>query len=194
MSYVAEDGTHYEPMDSARFWHIIETVRAESQSTDAFLERLTETLQALPAEDIVSFDLQFRLLDGEASTDDLRDAVNLILKRCTDTDFDNFRRWLVAQGQTVFEQALPDPDTLADVVSVDTLPLLEAFTHTMYNAYERKTGTHMPVVIEEQDLQSLFESLAVGDEGDDAANRGATERYETPHKRYPRLAEKFHSV
>ncbi len=196
MAYVSEDGTEYQPMDVERFWHINATVRAESSSNDDMVERLTAALAALPEADIVGYYSTFQTLDKQVNTADLQDAACVIMGSCSDDGFDYFRRWVIAQGQDVFDNALRDPETLGDVVAVGQMPVFERFTHAMYAAYEGKTGKHMPVVHDDQELLLVFDpdSLLVdAEDEEDATDAGKSsgERYKSPFQRFPKLAAKF---
>jgi hypothetical protein len=73
-------------------------------------------------------------------------AAHIVNGGCSDDGFDYFLGWLVGQGRGTFEQALADPDSLADVVSPEgegtfqSEELLEA----AWAAYERATGDDLP--------------------------------------------------
>jgi hypothetical protein len=49
---------------------------------------------------------------------DLWGAAYLLNGGCSDDGFEYLRGWLIAQGRTVFERALGDPDVLADLPAV----------------------------------------------------------------------------
>lgn len=80
------------------------------------------------------------------------DGCYLINGDCSNDGFDYFRGWLIAQGEAMFERALADPDTLADVVelSSDSVELadleLEDMLGVAYYAYEKNTGQELPEV------------------------------------------------
>ena len=49
----------------------------------------------------------------------LWDAADIIGCGCSDDGFWDFRGWLIAQGQKVYENALSDPESLLDLIDVD---------------------------------------------------------------------------
>ncbi len=61
---------------------------------------------------------------------------------CSDDGFDYFRGWLVAQGRTVWERALADPDSLADagVDPRDDMVECEDVLAAASRAYAAATG------------------------------------------------------
>ena len=67
----------------------------------------------------------------------------MICESCGDDGFDYFRGWLIAQGRSVFERALVNPDSLAELQSFegnDELPELEKMLYVARFAYQKKTG------------------------------------------------------
>ena len=44
----------------------------------------------------------------------LWDAAHLIVQGCSDDWFEYFRAWLISMGREVYEQALQNPDSLAE--------------------------------------------------------------------------------
>jgi hypothetical protein len=96
------------------FWeHIRATKRKDS---DAHVERLTKRLAKLKPEEILDFDHWWHLMMGEAYHWNLWGAAYLINGGCSDDGFEYFRDWLILQGRDVFQAAVSNPDTLADVV------------------------------------------------------------------------------
>jgi hypothetical protein len=73
---------------------------------------------------------------------DLWEAVSLAACGCTDDGFREFKGWLIAQGKTIYETVLYDPDNLADIV--DRNQRFNIFhgrmTSIAQEAYEQKTG------------------------------------------------------
>ncbi|WP_165251495.1 DUF4240 domain-containing protein [Paludisphaera soli] len=104
-------------MDEARFWRIIdETCGAAREDPDSWPERLTDALRDLPADEIVEWDGRFHRLLARAYTVDLWGAAYLINGGASDDGFYYFRCWLIGMGRDVYEKALAEPDSLADVV------------------------------------------------------------------------------
>src|ERR1700731_1618466 len=64
-----------------------------------------------------SFEAAFRRYLNMAYTWDLWGAASVIHGGCSDDGFEYFRRWLVLRGRDVYEDALADPDSLAQLNS-----------------------------------------------------------------------------
>jgi len=62
----------------------------------------------------------------------------------TDSGFDYFRNWLTACGETIFKQALYDPDSLADLPinpeNTNVEAELDGFLSVISDAYEGATN------------------------------------------------------
>jgi hypothetical protein len=118
------------------FWDLIGA--SKSPSEDEFLQALHRRLVTLSPDEIVGFDARVWHYLGEANRDELWAAAFVLRGGCSDDNFLYFRCWLIAQGRQVFERALADPQSLAD------LPLskwynLEALTSSASEAWEEKT-------------------------------------------------------
>jgi hypothetical protein len=58
----------------------------------------------------------------------------------SDDAFTYFLEWLVAQGEKVFEAALQNPDSLADVVGKGHVCAFEGFGYVATRVWDEKTG------------------------------------------------------
>ncbi len=126
-------------MDLDGFWRLVDTARAESEDDDDFLVRIDEALRAMPdTDDVMGFERELEGLLAKSYTWELWGAAYLINGGCSDDGFDYFRAWLIAQGRTVFEAALANPDSLADLDAADVE--LEDFLYVASEAYEDRTG------------------------------------------------------
>lgn len=97
-------------MTDNRFWTLIE----EARSRRDFDKALGAKLAALSAEEIIAYEnaLQRKLRD--AYTFPVL-AANFIIQSYTSDDvFEDFRAWLVTQGQERFEAAVADPESICD--------------------------------------------------------------------------------
>lgn len=94
-------------MDADEFWALIE--RAPSP------EALHAELAALPEDELVAFERMHAEAFVRSYDWGLWGAAYLIDGGCSDDDFDYFRAYLISRGRSVYEQALADPDSLADV-------------------------------------------------------------------------------
>src|SRR6266576_2839596 len=115
-------------MNEDIFWQLIaESKQGGGGDSDAQIAALQERLQSLPESEIVEFD---GLLHGQLDRSYHRDlwaAAYLINGGCSDDGFDYFRAWLIAQGRDVFERALQDPESLAEVAEPEAE--LELFSY-----------------------------------------------------------------
>jgi hypothetical protein len=95
-------------MDLKPFWDLMEWERRGESLHDALL--------GLPPEDMLGFSLRCFERVKAAYRKDLWEAADLINAGCSDDGFFYFRCWLVDQGKQVYDAALENPDSLADVV------------------------------------------------------------------------------
>ncbi|MHB9106987.1 MAG: DUF4240 domain-containing protein [Armatimonadota bacterium] len=187
------------------FWEIIARARAHSTSTSARIrntllilthqnrmktladlawdrrvEALSNLLSTLPPEEILQFDRIFDEQMNRAYSRNLRGAAFILGSGgCSDDSFTDFRSWLISMGRELFEKALDDPDSLAEV-SLAPDPggepdvFFEEFAYIARCVYEKKTGQEMP------STGVGFPEEPAGDEWE----------YEDLPVRYPKLWEK----
>ena len=138
-------------MDDETFWKINETAAAESKSqgedfAEEVAEKIRERLTAFPASEIVEFErISGEKLDAAYSWN-LWGAAYLICGGCSDDGFLYFRAWLLSRGKAVYERALADPDSLADLAYANNDPEdfeCEALLYAARNAYEAVVGSEM---------------------------------------------------
>jgi hypothetical protein len=119
------------------FWdHIRATRRTDP---DDHVERLTARLAKLPEEEILDFAYLWAVVAARAYRRDLWGAAYLINGGCSDDGFCYFRWWLILQGRAVYEAAIADPDTLAEVL--DGGDEVEAEVYPEQDAWFTLTGT-----------------------------------------------------
>ena len=105
-------------MDEDRFWQIIDSAcRSDPRSAEQWDGRLTEALAQLPADEIIEWNHIFDRLAARAYRTDLWAAAYLIHGGASDDGFYYFRCWLIGMGKEVYDAAIKDPDSLADVVT-----------------------------------------------------------------------------
>jgi hypothetical protein len=92
-----------------------ERAARSDHDSDAHLEALRVVLRELSPDEIISFEAAFRRYLNEAYNWDLGGAVYVVHGGCSDDGFEYFRRWLVSRGRDVYEPALADPDSLAQL-------------------------------------------------------------------------------
>lgn len=121
-------------MTRDEFWKLIETARAKD--ADEPEEGLRAALEPLTAAEVTSFQQHFDELFGSAYRWNLWGAAYQIEGGCSDDGFTDFRYGLISLGRRVFEAALKNPDSLADV---DDDITNEAFGYVAGQVHEGKT-------------------------------------------------------
>jgi hypothetical protein len=173
------------PMPAERFWSIIEPVAELDQGPDAQLRALRTALKALRLEDIISFEVAFRRYLNLAYTWDLWGAAYVIHGGCSNDGFEYFRRWLVSRGRDVYEDALADPDGLAQLnaqAGPDGAWEFEAIYYVAHEVFEEKGG--------EGDARDHSEP-EFGLAGDEPSGQPFVEDHEHLARRYPKPWQRF---
>lgn len=124
-------------MTRDEFWTHIEATR--DADADEHAERLTERLAKLSVDDILDFEHWWETALNTAYRWDIWGAAYLINGGCSDDGFEYFRPWLVLQGRKVYESAVENPDSLADIVDPDEEVECECYPGA--DAWFRATGT-----------------------------------------------------
>ncbi|AVZ72597.1 polymerase [Streptomyces lunaelactis] len=170
-------------MDETEFWEIIDSTReaAEGDPED-HAELLVERLLQLDPDSVLDFARHFEARYNRAYSWDLWGAAAVLLGGASDDAFDYFRCWLIGRGREIFEGALHDPDSLAELLDEfdeDIDGDGEELGYAADEAYEQLTGVVAP------DLgiaaQAAEPSGTPFDFDDDAALA----------QRFPRLWERF---
>ena len=124
-------------MERDQFWEIIDrTSRADGLDQP---DALREELDLLPWHEVVAFQAGFNEATRAAQTYDLFAAANLINGPCSTEGFRDFRVWLVGRGHRVYEAAIGNPDSLADVLDGDAVDGF-GLAGVAVRVYEAKTG------------------------------------------------------
>lgn len=130
-------------MKENEFWKLIETSGKQSQGNgDEQVKLLESALGGLPETEILDFD---RLLHEQMASSCKRNlwaAAYIINRGCSDDGFDYFRAWLIAQGKETFQNALNNPEILADIPEGEVER--ELLLYAAVNAYEKKFDKKFP--------------------------------------------------
>ncbi|MEN3384899.1 MAG: hypothetical protein V7608_4943 [Hyphomicrobiales bacterium] len=173
-------------MPADQFWQIIERAAARSDhDPDAHMEALRVVLRELSPEEIISFEVAFRRYLNEAYTWDLWGAAYVVHGGCSDDGFEYFRRRLVARGRDVYEAALADPDSLAQLEvrpGSDDVWEFERIYYVANHVFEQKGG--------EGDVRDYSEPEA-GLGGSGPSGDPFEDDEEHLAKRYPKLWRRF---
>jgi hypothetical protein len=158
-------------MTEDEFWSIVHSPGGGHQGDcEAQSEIVRRRLAGLASAEIASFSERFHEQMNRAYSWDLWGAAFIINGGCSDDGFEYFRAWLVMQGRQVFEAALADPETLADVVARGEVEC-EEILYVPFEVYERVSGgrqlpagLHQPQepsgkAWEEKDLDTRFPRL-----------------------------------
>jgi hypothetical protein len=170
-------------MDQKRFWDIIAVAcRSDPSAVDEWDEALTNELARLRPEEVLEFDRIFDELADQAYRRDLWGAAYTINGGASDDGFYYFRCWLVGMGQRVYEAALADPDSLADVAIPPEQDADAEIYAAAQRAWEKVTGREgeYPLCLP-----------ARHDGGQLKGERWDWSKKAEVRKRFPRLAAKY---
>lgn len=118
------------------FWDHIEA--ASRDDAEAQVEKLVDRLADLPPDEIIDFAYWWQTKLCESYGRSLWGAAYLINGGCSDDGFQYFREWLLLQGRDVFQAAVADPDSLAEVLDGEEV---EHECYPAMRAWFRATGT-----------------------------------------------------
>jgi len=172
-------------MSADQFWQIIERAARSDHDPDAHMEALRAALRELSPEQIISFEVAFRRYLNEAYSWDLWGAAYVVHGGCSDDGFEYFRRWLVSRGRDVYEVALADADSLAQLdvrPGADGVWQFEEIYYVLTDIFEEKGG--------EGDVRDYSEPEAgLGGPGPSGEPFEEDEEHLAP--RYPNLWRRF---
>ncbi|MEV0612926.1 DUF4240 domain-containing protein [Nonomuraea sp. NPDC050404] len=137
-------------MDTAHFWQLVEQAREGAGDDQEVVSRATALLAARMPADIVTAQQVLWDLMAASYRAPLWAAAYLINGGCSDDAFEYFRGWLMAQGRAVFERAVLDPDSLADLPAIreaaaEELDIdCEEMLSIAYCAHLTATGEQLP--------------------------------------------------
>jgi hypothetical protein len=131
-------------MDDERFWAFIGAARdAAGDDVEDRVSGLEQVLLNHHPDEVMEFQHQYDELLARACRWDLWGAAFVMNGGCSDDGFRYFRDWLISEGEAVYEAALADPDSLADVEQDDEFEL-ESFGYVAAEVYEQMTDAPMP--------------------------------------------------
>jgi hypothetical protein len=170
-------------MDETEFWELVDATReAAGGDPEDQADLLVDRLLQFDPEWVLDFARHFEARYNRAYTWDLWGAAAVLLDGASDDAFDFFRCWLIGQGREVYEAAVHDADSLADLLDDFDEEIDgdgEDLGYAADEAYEQLTGTVAP------DL---------GIQPPPAEPEGTPVDFEHDHvlaERFPRLWERF---
>ena len=107
---------------------------------DAKCELLDKTLRQLSLDEVRSFEEQFTEHLYRAYVWELWAAAYIIGHGCSDDSFWDFRSTLISHGQAVFEKALADPESLADIGYAAQSAHYEGYQYVPSKVYRDMSG------------------------------------------------------
>ncbi|MEU5113471.1 DUF4240 domain-containing protein [Streptomyces longwoodensis] len=135
-------------MDETQFWELVDTAREAAEGDpEEQADLLVSRLLDLDPDAVLDFARHFEARYHRAYRWELWGAAWVLLDGASDDAFDFFRCWLIGQGREVFEGALHDPDSLADLLDDFDEEIDgdgEELGYAADEAYEQLTGTVAP--------------------------------------------------
>ncbi len=127
-------------MDENIFWQLIEAAKASAGANhDARPAALEAQLNPLDLESLSAFQSRYEGYLIRANRWDLWGAAYLMNDGCSDDGFKYFRDWLISEGQSIYERALKDPDSLEAFPRREYFDL-ELFGYAASEVFARKGG------------------------------------------------------
>lgn len=165
------------------FWKIIESTKSGNVSEDAQASELRNQLNKLHTDDLAKFIGVFDRLMYKSYYWDLWGAAYTISGGASDDGFEDFRKWLISRGKDFFDQAVANPDRLAEMIELnyqgDTT--FEEFSYIPLEVWLAKTGKQATDLPKAKD--TLYPSEPIGEPFDEDAEHLA--------ERYPNLWARF---
>jgi hypothetical protein len=128
-------------MDDDRFWAFIGAARdAAGDDVEDRVSGLEQVLLNHHPDEVAEFHQKYDEMLARSYRWDLWGAACLMKGGCSDDGFRYFRDWLISEGEAVFEAALADPESLADVAQDEEFEL-ESFGYVAAEVYEQMTDT-----------------------------------------------------
>jgi hypothetical protein len=186
-------------MDIEEWWVLIERSAHETSDQMERTTWLTQRLERMPFEEIVSFQIHLDETRRGIDTYEMWGAFTLICDGCSTDLFWYAQTWLIGEGRHWFEHVAADPDNLADVPAIlslagrsqgewsdDEWPWWENLNYVAHEAAEAVMGDEegMFVAVEEAGHEIPHDPAPPGDwwSTDDPAEWV---------RRYPRLTRLF---
>ena len=127
-------------MNIDRFWEVVDLARSNGgNESEARVEALQTLLNGESLEELQSFQDHYDQMIMKSYTWDLWGAAYVMNGGCSDDGFRYFQDWLISEGRKVFEKAIDEADSLADV-AVDDYAENELFGYVALEVFNQKGG------------------------------------------------------
>jgi len=183
-----------EKMSEKEFWRIIDYAKEKSNSNDLkAIELIPNILKDYEEVEIVEFEIIFETLIAKADDYKIMAAEKIMTGSVTDDSYIYFRCWLIMQGEKVFEEALINPESLADLYSKDDLSSFdcESLMYVADKAYTIKTGRD--AYNDDNGPRNVAYDKGLSYDSPAQPTKGTDWKAEELPKMYPKLWAKFHS-
>ena len=128
-------------MNIDEFWRVIDQVHEQSAGVmDTKCELLKSELDKLSDDDLKSFSNHFDTVDVQAYSWSLWGAAYVMNGGCSNDSFSDFRATLISLGRNVYDAALRDPNSLAQVEYDDNDSCYEGFQYVRNDVLESRFG------------------------------------------------------
>src|SRR3569833_1105515 len=128
-----------------QYWGLVEEVHRESGGDmDRKCKLLDERMRKLTSDEVRSFGEHFGELVYRAYLGELWAAAFIIGHGCSDDSFMDFRSTLISMGHDIFENALVDPESLADIDYDAKRAFYEGYQYVVGRVYRDLNGPSVP--------------------------------------------------
>lgn len=167
-------------MSLEEFWNIIDKAK-HTQDHDEVIEIVKRELEKLSDKEIISYQNHFDILNAQAYTWDIWNAIYTINGGCGDSSFMDFRYTLIYMGKERYTNTLLDADSLFDLPldEDDEVEFNESFGYIAIQVYEEKTG------------EEIYNYRKPIDEEENMGEEWDFESREECMKRLPKITQKF---
>jgi hypothetical protein len=125
-------------MDINKFWRIVDEAKVRAgNDIETRIETLRKGLSGFAPAELQKFQNIYDQQIQRSYRWDLWGAAYVMNSGCSDDGFRYFRDWLISEGREIFERALTDPDSLAELPRVDVAEL-ELYGYVALELFEEK--------------------------------------------------------
>ena len=153
-------------MNKDEFWQLIDKAKGRAGSDlDARVEALRDALRQCTPAELQGFQNEYDRKIGESYRWDLWGAAYIINGGCSDDGFRYFRDWLISEGRGIYEKALQEPDSLADLPRVEFAEL-EGFGYVASQLYKESGAGELDRDFSTEGAEPAGQSWAEEDVGE----------------------------